>query len=95
MNTRYYEEFARRYQARITMVPIRHRYETLSNMYFDERQQMVEVELNARAFEELVGCDYRAEQDYRRERTERIMRDKFPAVGEAYNKYRMLLELYR
>lgn len=96
MNIRYYEEFAKRYQARVTRVPIRHSYETFSNnRYFDEGRETVEVELNIRAFEELVGCDYRAEQDYRREREERIMRDKFPAVAEAYQKYRMLLELCR
>ena len=95
MNIRYYEEFTRRYQARVSRAPMLHSYETLSNRYFYEGRETVEIELNIRAFEELVGCDYRAEQDYRREREERIMRDKFPAVAEAYQKYRMLLELCR
>lgn len=92
MNTRLVEEFSRRYQAKIIDVPVPHGH----IMYYERHfQPMVEIELYARAFEELVNCDARGEQDYMRERTERIMRDKFPAVADAFQKYRMLLELYR
>ena len=41
----------------------------------------------------MVEMDYHAEEEYQKRREEARIRRQYPAVADAYHKYKMLLEL--
>jgi hypothetical protein len=45
------------------------------------------------AYEHMVKMNYQAEEDYQKSREEERIRKQYPAVADAYQKYKMLLEL--
>jgi hypothetical protein len=53
------------------------------------------MELPRSAFEELVNIDHKIHDWVQEERDEEYLRRMHPALREAYDKYRMLLELYK
>ena len=63
--------------------------------YYDNREEMVDIEIPRYAFEKLVDSDNYADETYHKLREEACMRREHPAIQEAYEKYRMLLELYK
>lgn len=63
--------------------------------YYNDREEIVEMEIPRHSFENLVECDREFTRLYQDQRDEAYMRRKHPAIADAYDKYRMLLELYR
>ena len=63
--------------------------------YYADREEIIEMELTRSGFEDLVKMDNASEKEWRDQREEAYMRRTYPAVAEAYSKYRMLLELYK
>jgi hypothetical protein len=53
------------------------------------------MELPRSAFEELVNIDRKIHSWVQEERDEEYLRRMHPALRESYDKYRMLLELYK
>jgi hypothetical protein len=63
--------------------------------YYADREELVEMELTRSGFENLVTLDREYDLLWQGRRHEAYMRRQHPAVAEAYDKYRMLLELYK
>ena len=70
-------------------------YITPSISYTSNREEYVEMELPRSAFEELANIDRKIHGWIQEERDEEYLRRHHPAIAEAYEKYRMLLELYK
>jgi len=96
-----YNDFMQRFNVRHVQVVRDREYETINYgytqtaSYYNNREELIEIELPRRGFEELVYVDRQYDlmcQDFR---NEAYMRRQHPAISEAYDKYRMLLELYR
>lgn len=94
MNNIMVEDFIRRYNARINYQYYRNRVQSsFRAMYYNDSRDIVEIELPVRAFQDMVRLDNRAEEDSREQQKERQIRAKYPAVADAYDKYKMLLAL--
>ena len=94
MNNIMVEDFTRRYNARINYQYYRNRVQSsLRAMDYTDSRDIVEIELPVRAFQDMVRLDNRAEEDSREQQEERQIRAKYPAVADAYDKYKMLLAL--
>jgi hypothetical protein len=92
-----YDDFIIKYRVRSVEVNRDYRkidYYNKSAMYAD-REETLDIEMNRRAFEELVDMDRYAQEMDSNQRYENWMRKEHPVIKEAYEKYRMLLELYR
>ena len=63
--------------------------------YYDNREDMVDIKMPRYAFEKLVDWDSYADETYNKLRQEACMRREHSAIAEAYDKYMMLLELYK
>ena len=63
--------------------------------YDDYHDSFLEVEIPRTAFHALVGMEEEYHCMRQDERYERIMQKTHPAIKEAYEKYQMLLELYK
>ena len=63
--------------------------------YYNDRDEIVEVDLPRNGFEELVNVNERYERLLDQKWNEAALRRQYPAVDEAYSKYLMLLELYK
>ena len=70
-------------------------YKLGSTISYSGREDFVEMELPRSAFEELTSMDRKLEDWCREEGEEAYLRRQHPAIKEAYEKYLMLLELYR
>ena len=70
-------------------------YNTPSLSYTTNREEYIEMELPRSAFEELSNLDRKFDDMIMEHRDEAYMRRQYPALKDAYDKYRMLLELYR
>jgi len=94
-----FDEFANRYGIRgmTTKRPYRsygyHRDYAIDKI--GDREEIIEIEISSRALEHLVNRDNEFNRTYQYQRDEAYMRNKYSAINEAYDKYRMLLELYR
>jgi hypothetical protein len=95
-----YDEFINRY--RINSININRDkgyrnidYYNKTASYYDNREEMVDIEMPRYAFEKLVDWDSYADETHDKLRQEACMRREHPAIAEAYDKYRMLLELYK
>lgn len=92
-------DFINRY--RIKHIRVNRDYETFnygytqSASYYNNREEIVEMELPRGAFEELASLDRKFDDMTTEYRDEAFLRRKHPAIAEAYSKYRMLLELYK
>jgi len=96
----YYDDFLKHY--RIKNIQVNRRYEkidyynyTSSSSYYADREEELDIVMDRSAFEQLVKLDGRYEELMDKERTENWIRKQNPSVAEAYDKYKMLLELYR
>jgi hypothetical protein len=66
-----------------------------STISYSGREDFIEMELPRSAFEELVNIDHKIHDWVQEERDEEYLRRMHPALRESYDKYRMLLELYK
>ena len=94
MNEKMIQEFAHRYGARIDLQQGRGTVHTYARSmgYYDD-MSTVDINLSRPAFEHMVKMDYHAEEEYQKSREEARIRRQCPAVADAYDKYKMLLEL--
>ena len=99
MNNRIIKDFAQRYGARLNFQQDSSMFTTTFNTYsgsmdhYDNDRSRVDIELPLRAFEHMVKMDKQAEEDYQKYKEEARIRKEYPAVADAYNKYKMMLEL--
>lgn len=95
MNEKMIQEFAHRYGARIDYQQGRGTVHTYAKAmdYYDDSKSIVDIEISRIGFEHLVQMDHEAEVDYRARNEEARIRKNYPAVADAYSKYKMLLEL--
>lgn len=70
-------------------------YKLGSTISYSGREDFVEMELPRSAFEELAKMDRKFDSWMQEEGEESYMRRQHPALREAYDKYKMLLELYK
>ena len=73
-------------------------YSTYSNKsynYYSDRDEMLDVEMTRRGWDELMHYYKLNEECSARDTYEHNMRQKYPAVKDAHEKYLMLMELYR
>ena len=89
------EDFAQRYGCRINYTHGRNSFHTItgSSEYYNNEKSIVEIELSRVAFKHMVEMEYHAEEEYQKRREEARIRRHYPAVADAYDKYKMLLEL--
>ena len=93
-----YKRFADRYNATNIQFNRDRRnfdYYNKSIDYYSDREETVDMEIPRRSFEHLVEIDDEYTKLWQSQRDERYMREEHPAIKEAYEKYRMLLELYK
>lgn len=99
MMTDKFHEFASRYDIRNIRISRDCRsfdyYHNRSVDYYSDREETVEMEIPRRSFEHLVDTDREFNKIYQDQREEAYMRREHPAIKDAYDKYKMLLELYR
>ena len=94
-----YDNFANKYGIR--SINVNHHkemdfdYYNHKASYYADREETLDIEMNRRTFEYLVQVDEEYTRMWQDQRDEMYMRKEHPAVKEAYEKYRMLLELYK
>jgi hypothetical protein len=95
MSNKMIEDFAQRYGCRINYQQGRNSFHTISGSreYYNKENSIVEIELPRVAFNHMVEMDCHAEEEYQKRREEARIRRQYPAVADAYHKYKMLLEL--
>tara|TARA_R110000868_G_scaffold294705_2_gene555184 strand:- start:213 stop:524 length:312 start_codon:yes stop_codon:yes gene_type:complete len=70
-------------------------YSTISYDYNRYEEELLDVEMTMRGWDELMRYYRMNEKCVARDTYEHIMRQKHPAIKDAYEKYQMLMELYR
>ena len=70
-------------------------YGNKSYNYYSHEDEMLDVEMSRRGWDELMRYYRMTEKLSDLESYEHKMRQKHPAIKEMYEKYQMLLELYR
>ena len=94
------DEFVNRFHITNIQVNRDRRHSTFASYgktasYYNAHEETIDIEIPRSGFEELVRVNRRFD-DYSREAgDEAYMRRQHPAIKDAYDKYRMLLELYR
>jgi len=63
--------------------------------YYADREEIIEMELPRSGFEQLVNVDREYDRIWEEQRDEAWLRSKHPALKDAYNKYQMLLAIYK
>jgi hypothetical protein len=97
----FYSSFMNKYRVKHVQSNRDRRYETINYgynqtaSYYADREEIIEMELTRSGFEDLVKLDHEFDNIWQDKRDEAYMRRTHPAVAEAYDKYRMLLELYK
>jgi hypothetical protein len=98
----FYNDFMSKYRVKHVQVSRDRDYRTINYgtynqtaSYYADREEIIEMELTRSGFEDLVKMDNEREKVWQDQREEAWMRRTHPAVAEAYDKYRMLLELYK
>jgi hypothetical protein len=67
-----------------------------SAQYFNtQREEMFDMDISRSGFERLVDLDRRFNDCMTHDREEAYLRKNYPALKDAYDKYLMLLALYR
>jgi hypothetical protein len=92
---RFYADFVRKYGASVNIESYPESFDQNSFRYYDKRKSKVTIELNLDAFEYMLKCDALADDDLHKLKAEKAIRAEYPAVADAYSKYKMLLELYK
>jgi hypothetical protein len=96
-----YNDFVNRFNVKHVQVVRDRHYESINYgynqtaSYYNDRDHLIEMELTRSGFEQLVTLDNEYTRLWQNQSDEAYMRKKYPAIKEAYDKYRMLLELYR
>lgn len=92
-------EFANRYNVRNIQVNRDRRsidyYNMRASSYISDHEETIDMEIPRRSLEHLVEIDYEYAKLWQDKNDEAYMRRKHPALKEAYDKYKMLMELYR
>jgi hypothetical protein len=70
-------------------------YSTISYDYNRYGEELLDVEMTMQGWDELMRYYRMNEKCVARDTYEHIMRQKHPAIKDAYEKYQMLMELYR
>ena len=70
-------------------------YGNKSYNYYSHDDEMLDVEMSRRGWDDLMRYYRMNEKCLALETYEHNMREKHPAIKEMYEKYQMLLELYR
>jgi hypothetical protein len=70
-------------------------YNSSSLSYATDREDILEMEIPRSGFDELVRIDSKFDSWSREAGEEAYLRRQHPVIAEAYDKYRMLLELYK
>ena len=100
----FYNDFMSKYRVKHVQVSRERGYRTIdyNNLgynqtasYYADSEELIEMELTRTGFDRLVNLDREYDNIWEDQRDEAYMRRQHPAVAEAYDKYRMLLELYR
>ncbi len=97
----FYDSFMNKYRVKNVQVSRDQSYQTFNYgwnktaSYYADREEIIEMELTRSGFEDLVKMDNANEKVWQEQRDEAWMRRTYPAVAEAYSKYKMLLELYK
>ena len=63
--------------------------------YYNDREEIFDIEMDRRTFDYIVSMDEEHDRMWQVQREEMFLRNEHPAIKEAYDKYRMLLELYK
>lgn len=63
--------------------------------YYTDREEVLEMEITRSGFEALVDLDADYTRMWQDKSDEQYLRKMHPALKDAYDKYRMLLELYK
>lgn len=93
-----YDNFASKYGIKSINVNRHHKdinYYGGTASYYSDREETLDIEMSRRAFDYLIQLDEEYTKMWQDERDERYMRKEYPAIKEAYDKYRLLLELYK
>jgi hypothetical protein len=94
-----YDNFANKYGIKSINVNRERRdidyYNVKASYYAADTEETLDIEMNRRTFEYLVQVDEEYTRMWQDARDEMYMRKEHPAIKEAYEKYRMLLELYK
>jgi len=70
-------------------------YSSVSYNYNEYQEELLDVEMSRRGWDELMRYYRMNEKCSALETYEHVMREKHPAIKDAYEKYQMLMELYR
>jgi hypothetical protein len=96
-----YNDFMKRFNVRHVQVVRDRKFDTINYgynqtaSYYADREELIEMELPRSGFEQLVEANRDNNRMWQDQREESYMRRQHPALKEAYDKYKMLLELYR
>jgi hypothetical protein len=95
-----YEKFVSRY--RIRNIQVNRSYDRVDvslyskpAAYYTDREETIDMDIPRYSFEELVRATDHYDQMINQHRHEQYLRKRHPAIAEAYDKYQMLLALYR
>jgi len=97
----FYDSFTSRYRVKHVQVSRDRRYETINYgynqtaSYYADREEIIEMELTRSGFEDLVKVDTEHDKLRQDQRDEAWLRRQYPALKDAYDKYQMLLALYK
>jgi hypothetical protein len=97
----FYDSFINKYSVKHVQVVRDRNFETINYGYnqtagyYTNREELIEIEITRSGFEQLVRIDHEYDLLWQDQRSEAWMRKRHPAISEAYDKYKMLLELYR
>ena len=96
-----FNDFINRFNIKHVQVVRDRKYETINSGYnqtasfYSDREELIELELPRNGFEQLVKRDREYTHLWQDQSDEAYLRRTHPAIKDAYDKYRMLLELYR
>jgi len=100
----FYNDFMSKYRVKNVQVSRERGYRTIdytnigynqTASYYADSEELIEMELSRSGFEQLVTIDHEYTRLWQDQSDEAYMRRQHPAIKEAYEKYLMLLELYR
>jgi hypothetical protein len=97
-----YDDFINRFSVRNIEVSREPKYSSIHSYYstatyydHDHREQIIDIEINRSGFEELVRLNRKFDNWSREARAEEYLRRQHPTLNEVYEKYQMLLALYK
>jgi hypothetical protein len=96
-----YDDFMSRFRVKNVQVVRDRMYDTINYgynqtaSYYADREELIEMELTRSGFEELVRMDTEYTRSWQDESDARYLRKMHPALKEAYDKYQMLLAIYK